>query len=78
MNTEELALTPRSKEVILLARKLANKYSHVYLGTEHLLLALMQHEKGGVAQNALNACSLRSKKLLLESWKKVLILNYER
>ncbi len=38
--------TPRAKKVLSLATKEARKYSHKYIGTENILLAIMADEEG--------------------------------
>ncbi|HPN30831.1 MAG TPA: ATP-dependent Clp protease ATP-binding subunit [bacterium] len=48
----ELKYTPRAKHVMELAFKTARELGHPYIGTEHLLLALLQ-EGQGVAAKAL-------------------------
>jgi len=32
--------TPRARQVILLARKEADRFNHNYIGTEHILLGM--------------------------------------
>ena len=38
--------TPRAQQVLALARKEADRFNHNFVGTEHLLLALLEHEDG--------------------------------
>lgn len=51
---EEIGLTPRSKKVLELAWHEAKALGHPYIGTEHLLLGLLQ-EGGGVAVGILES-----------------------
>ena len=39
-------LTPRARQVLLLARREAERFNHDYIGTEHLLLALLTLGEG--------------------------------
>lgn len=48
--TGDVGLTPRAKMVLLLANGEATRLSHNYVGTEHLLLALLQEGDGVGAQ----------------------------
>lgn len=38
---DELNLSEKSREVISMAYQIANRYDHVYVGTEHLILAIL-------------------------------------
>jgi ATP-dependent Clp protease ATP-binding subunit ClpC len=58
-------LTPRARQVLILARKEAERFNHNYIGTEHLLLALLALGEG-VAVNALRALGLQTETLRLE------------
>jgi tetratricopeptide (TPR) repeat protein len=49
----EIRLTPRAKQVILFAIDEAQDLGHNYVGTEHLLIALL-HQGGGFAVEVLN------------------------
>lgn len=49
--------TPRSQEVLALARKEADRFNHNYIGTEHLLLGLIKLGQG-VAVNVLQKMGL--------------------
>ncbi len=49
-NSPELALTPRVKKVLELANEEAQKWGVNYVGTEHLLLGLVQEGEGVAAQ----------------------------
>ena len=40
--------TPRAQQVLSLARKEAKRFSHDYVGTEHLLLGLIKLGQGVV------------------------------
>jgi ATP-dependent Clp protease ATP-binding subunit ClpC len=46
----EPKLTPQAKYVLDLAAKEARSLKHSYIGTEHLLLALLREKKGTAAQ----------------------------
>ncbi len=46
-------LTPRARRVLKLAQAEAKRLNHHYLGTEHLLLALLR-ENEGIAAKILN------------------------
>jgi ATP-dependent Clp protease ATP-binding subunit ClpC len=46
----KLAYTPRLQKVLVLAAKESQSLNHTYIGTEHLLLGLLE-EGGGVAGN---------------------------
>ena len=58
-------LTPRAKQVLILARKEAERLNHGYLGTEHLLLGLLALNEG-VAVNVLSSMGLNLAALRLE------------
>ncbi len=58
-------LTPRARHVFLLARKEAERFSHEYIGTEHLLLGILALGEG-VAVEALKSLGLRLDQLRLE------------
>jgi ATP-dependent Clp protease ATP-binding subunit ClpC len=53
----EAAYTPRMKRVFVLAQKQARLLCHTYLGTEHLLLGLLE-ESEGVAGQALRGAGV--------------------
>ncbi len=57
----EPKLTPRAKRVLELAADEARRMRHNYIGTEHLLLALIR-EKDGVAANVLRKLGLNLEK----------------
>lgn len=42
----ERNFTPRAQQVLALARQEANRFNHSYVGTEHLLLALIRLDQG--------------------------------
>jgi ATP-dependent Clp protease ATP-binding subunit ClpC len=42
--------TPRAQQVLVLARKEAERFNHNYVGTEHLLLGLIKLGQGVVLQ----------------------------
>lgn len=48
--TEEITFTPRAKRVLELATTEAHRVSHNYVGTEHLLLGLLQEGEGLAAK----------------------------
>lgn len=52
MFTNDIDLTPRTKEIFLLANQFANQIGHNFIGTEHLLIALCMSE-GSFAVNVL-------------------------
>ena len=52
--------TPRAQQVLALAKNEAKQLHHSYIGTEHLLLALIKLGQG-VALNALDAKNLGAK-----------------
>ena len=58
-------LTPRARQVLILARKEAERFNHDYIGTEHLLLGLLSLGEG-VAVEALKALGLSLEQLRLE------------
>lgn len=43
-------LTRRSKQVLKLAEEIARRFGHNYVGTEHLLLALIEEQDGIAGQ----------------------------
>ena len=53
--------TDRAKKVMSLARQEAQKFNHEYIGTEHILLGLVQ-EGSGVAANVLKNLDSRSRR----------------
>lgn len=53
-------LTPRAQQVLMLARKEADKLNHNFVGTEHLLLGLIKLGQG-VAVNVLGKMGSTSK-----------------
>jgi ATP-dependent Clp protease ATP-binding subunit ClpC len=50
--TQQIAFTPRAQQVLAFARKEADRLNHNYIGTEHLLLAIIKLGPG-VAVNVL-------------------------
>ena len=42
--------TERARRVIILAREEAERYHHEYLGTEHVLLGLLQEGQGNAVK----------------------------
>ena len=57
--------TPRSKQVLILAQQEAVRFNHDYVGTEHLLLGLLNLGQG-VAVSVLKSMGLNLEKLRLE------------
>jgi len=57
--------TPRARQVILLARKEADRFNHNYIGTEHLLLGLVKLGQG-VAVDVLREMGVDFETLWLE------------
>ena len=45
-DTDDIPLTPRAREVLSLAGKVARELNHPYIGTEHLLLGLLEEGDG--------------------------------
>jgi len=64
-------LTPRTKRVIELAVEEARQMGHPYIGTEHLLLGLVQ-ESEGIAAEVLRSLGVSPEKLRLETNKAIL------
>ena len=54
--------TDRAKKVMSFARQEAMKFNHEYIGTEHILLGLVQ-EGSGVAANVLKNMSIDLEKI---------------
>lgn len=57
--------TPRARQVVLLARKEADRFNHNYIGTEHILLGLVKLGQG-VAVDVLREMGVDSETLWLE------------
>ena len=57
--------TDRAKKVMNLARQEAQRFNHEYLGTEHILLGLVQ-EGSGVAANVLKNMGIDLNKIRME------------
>jgi ATP-dependent Clp protease ATP-binding subunit ClpC len=57
--------TDRAKKVMNLARQEAQRFNHEYLGTEHVLLGLVQ-EGSGVAANVLKQMGIDLNKIRVE------------
>ena len=62
--------TPRAQQVLVLARKEADRFSHAYIGTEHLLLGLIKLGQG-VAVNVLQHMGLELERVRMEVEKEV-------
>ncbi len=60
---EQLTLTPRTKRIIELAVQVANGMGHNYVGTEHLLVALLS-EDGSVAHSILEEKNVRGEDVM--------------
>ncbi len=56
--TVQIPFTPRAKKVVELALEEANNLGHNYIGTEHLLLALLR-EQEGIAAHVLMALGVK-------------------
>lgn len=54
VSTEQLPLTPRAKKILELALAEAQGMGHNYVGTEHILLALIREGEGVAAQILIN------------------------
>jgi len=62
--------TPRAQQVLVLARKEAERFKHNYVGTEHLLLGLIKLGQG-VAVNVLHKMGLDLERVRMEVEKHV-------
>ncbi len=62
--------TPRAQQVLVLARKEADRFNHSYVGTEHLLLGLIKLGQG-VAVNVLERMGLSLETVRMEVEKEV-------
>ena len=62
--------TPRAKQVIALAHKEAERLNHNFIGTEHILLGLINEGKG-VAVNVLKNLGLNLENVRMEVEKQV-------
>ena len=58
-------LTPRARQILLLARQEAERFNHDYIGTEHLLLGILALNEG-VAVSVLKSLGLNLQQLRLE------------
>ncbi len=58
-------LTPRARQILLLAKQEAERFNHDYIGTEHLLLGILALNEG-VAVNVLKSLGLNLQQLRLE------------
>ena len=54
--------TERARRIVILSREEAERYSHEYLGTEHLLLGVLK-DGGGIAISVLNKMGVDIKTL---------------
>ena len=57
-------LTPRARQILLLAKQEAERFNHDYIGTEHLLLGILALNEG-VAVNVLKSLGLNLQQLRL-------------
>ena len=57
--------TERARKVMSLARQEAQRFNHDYIGTEHILLGLVQ-EGSGVAAQVLNSLKIELRKIRIE------------
>jgi len=62
--------TPRARQVVIIARKEADRFNHNYIGTEHILLALIKLGQG-VAVNVLRKMGLDFETIRIEVEKAV-------
>ena len=46
MADPELPLTPRAKRTLLVAERIARDHGHAYIGTEHVMLAMLADPDG--------------------------------
>ncbi len=58
-------LTPRARQILLLAKQEAERFNHDYIGTEHLLLGILALNEG-VAVNVLKSLGLNLQQLRIE------------
>ncbi|MBO5760161.1 MAG: ATP-dependent Clp protease ATP-binding subunit [Lentisphaeria bacterium] len=58
-------LTPRARQVLLLAKKEAEHFNHDYIGPEHLLLGIVALNEG-IAVSVLKMCGVNLDKLRME------------
>lgn len=63
MTPESFDLTPRTKRVLQISAAVARQMGHSYIGTEHLLLALLS-ESDTVARRILQECNVNPAKVL--------------
>src|SRR5260370_6319968 len=63
-------VTPRAQQVLVLARKEAERFNHNYVGTEHMLLGLIKLGQG-VAVNVLQKMGLDLERVRMEVEKHV-------
>ncbi|MDD2710473.1 MAG: ATP-dependent Clp protease ATP-binding subunit [Verrucomicrobiae bacterium] len=63
-------LTPRAQQVLVLARKEADRFNHNYVGTEHLLLGIIKLGQG-VAVNVLQRLGVEIEAVRMEVEKQV-------
>jgi ATP-dependent Clp protease ATP-binding subunit ClpC len=56
---DRIVTTPRTREVMARARQIAEERGHAHLGTEHLLLALLDDD-GGIASQVLDRVGNRA------------------
>jgi len=54
----EIPLSPKSKDVLVYANEESKKLNHRHIGTEHLLLGLLQRKKKSVATTVLRGNGL--------------------
>lgn len=70
LNPNQLVFTPRAKSVLQLAINAAKNLGHAYVGTEHILLGLLE-EGEGIAARALLALDIKSDILMNNILKKL-------
>ena len=75
LGSGHIPFTPRAKQVLRLALAEAQRFGHNYVGTEHLLIALIQ-EKDGVAGQVLAAAGADLRRVRAEVVR--LLAEYQR
>ena len=55
-------LTPRARQILLLAKQEAERFNHDHIGTEHLLLGILR-EGNNMALRVLRGCGVEPRRL---------------
>ena len=63
VSSDDISFTPRAKKVLELAVEEARRFNHSYIGTEHILLGILDEGEGVAAQ------LLKKRKLTLSATK---------